>query len=96
MSVIELTGQLICASRDEVEIVQQLLPRHTELSRAEPGCIHFDVVQTENPFVWTVTERFENQQAFDNHQRRVLESAWGHATAAIKREYLVRPIHSET
>lgn len=96
MSVIELTGQLLCASRDEVELVKKYLPRHIEFSRAEPGCIHFDVVQTEDPFVWTVAEQFENQLAFDRHQKLVKDSEWGRATAGIKRDYVVSRVHSET
>ena len=76
--------------------MKQYLPRHIELSRPEPGCIHFDVVQTEAPFVWTVAQQFEHQVAFDSHQKRVKNSEWGRATAGIKRDYVVSRVHSET
>ncbi|NLE78632.1 MAG: antibiotic biosynthesis monooxygenase [Rhodococcus sp.] len=89
MSVIELTGWLVCADGEEVEIVERYLPRHIELTREEAGCLHFEVVQTEDPLVWSVAERFADQSAFDAHQKRVKASDWGRATAGIERDYVI-------
>lgn len=89
MSAIELAGRLICEDHDEVAIVNRYLPRHIELTRAEVGCLHFEVVQTEDPLVWSVAERFADQPAFDAHQARVRVSDWGCATAGISRDYVI-------
>lgn len=89
MTVIELKGRLICESDEEVETVSRYLPRHIELTRAEVGCLHFEVVQTEDPLVWFVAERFADQSAFDAHQKRVKASDWGRATARIERDYVI-------
>ena len=87
--MIELTGCLVCADGEEMKIVERHLPRHIELTREEAGCLHFDVVQTEDPLVWSVIERFADQSAFDAHQARVRASDWGRATAGIKRDYVI-------
>lgn len=89
MSAIELVGRLICEVDEDVKVVRRHLPRHIELSRAEAGCLHFDVTQTEDPRVWTVSERFVGQAAFDAHQARVRASDWGRATSGIKRDYVI-------
>ncbi|EYT51188.1 antibiotic biosynthesis monooxygenase [Brachybacterium muris] len=89
MSAIELKGRLICEDDEEVETVIRYLPRHVELTRGEAGCLHFEVVQTEDPLVWSVAERFADQSAFDAHQKRVKASGWGRATAGITRDYVI-------
>lgn len=89
MTSVELTGRLLCADRDEAETVARHLPRHIELTRAEPGCLRFDVVQTEDPLIWTVAERFADEAAFEAHQARVRASEWGRVTAGITRDYAI-------
>ncbi len=85
MSGIHLAGQLVC--RDDVEAtrVAAHLPRHIELTRAEAGCVSFEVQPTSDPLVWSVEERFTDSAAFAAHQARVAQSAWGIATAGIER-----------
>lgn len=85
--MVTLSGQLVCSSHDEVELVQRLLPEHVELTRAEPGCLRFDVVRTDDPMVWQVDELFVDQSSFSDHQRRVADSTWGRATGGIERRY---------
>lgn len=89
MSIVELKGRLICAHDQDVMIVRRHLPQHIELTRAEPGCLRFDVQQSDDPLVWTVSEEFVSQAAFDMHQARVRASDWGRATAGIKRDYVI-------
>lgn len=86
---IDLTGQLICHGDEEIAVVMEFLPQHVELTHAEPGCISFEVNQTDDPRVWDVAERFRDADAFHSHQARVKASAWGRATAGIKRSYSV-------
>lgn len=86
---IDLTGQLTCEGDDEIAVVTEFLPRHIELTRAEPGCISFEVNQTGDPRVWDVAECFQDVDSFHLHQERVKASVWGRATAGIKRIYSV-------
>ncbi len=89
MNNIILTGQLICQNDDETAVVTELLPRHLELTLAESGCISFAVEQSDNPWVWDVSESFQDARSFELHQARVKASEWGRATADIKRSYSV-------
>lgn len=89
MSTVALMGRLSCANGREAATVARHLPRHVELSRAETGCLHFDVEPTTDPLVWTVSESFVDQAAFDAHQARARTSEWGMATAGIRRDYTI-------
>ncbi|MDD7972613.1 putative quinol monooxygenase [Roseinatronobacter alkalisoli] len=89
---VALQGALRCADAAQADIVQRHLPEHIRLSRAEAGCLQFDVTPTDDPLVWAVSERFATRIAFDAHQRRVKASVWGQATAAIARSYTVTDI----
>lgn len=86
---VTLTGRLVCAHAAEADIVRAHLPQHVELTRAEAGCISFDVRQTDDPLIWHVDERFDDDSAFAAHQRRVATSEWGRATAGIERRYVI-------
>ena len=89
MGKVRLSGQLICRDVGEVVLVAQHLPEHVKLTRAEPGCVVFEVRQTDNPLVWQVDELFDDADAFAAHQERVVVSDWGRATAGIERRYTV-------
>lgn len=89
-SQVALSGQLVCASDEEVAVVQRHLPQHIDLTRAEPGCISFEVNQTDDRYVWQVDERFVDRAALDAHQARVAASKWGEVTAGIERRYSIR------
>jgi quinol monooxygenase YgiN len=68
--IVRLRGVLRCTSMAEVEIVRQHLPEHTRLTRAEAGCLSFDVVQTDDPLIWRVEEAFVDMAAFQAHVQR--------------------------
>ncbi|MBP0482243.1 putative quinol monooxygenase [Sagittula salina] len=88
--MIELTGELICYG-PEADTVRQYLPDHVALTRAESGCILFDV-QPVGGGIWTVHEQFEDRATFEAHQARTQASPWGQATAGILRRYDVREV----
>lgn len=92
---LRLSGRLTCASPQEAEIVARHLPEHIRLSRAEPGCLSFEVEQGDDPLVWTVEERFADRAAFDLHQDRTRASDWGRATAGIARASQIREEQGE-
>jgi quinol monooxygenase YgiN len=85
--MVRLSGQLICKGPEDVAIVVRFLPQHLMLTRAEPGCISFQVRQTDDPLVWQVDEEFIDATAFAAHQERVANSDWGRLTAEITRRY---------
>ncbi len=73
-----------------LEAVELHLPLHIHLTRNEPGCISFEVVQcSANPNRFNVDELFESQEAFDTHQARVKSSEWGLVTKNVVRHYSV-------
>jgi len=82
-----LSGILTC-SEDDARIVRDALPEHIRLSRAEPGCIRFEVTETA-PGVFSVSEEFTDQAAFDAHQTRTRASAWWEKTGHIPRDFKV-------
>lgn len=92
MSSVFLSGQLVCSDRDQAAVVAELLPLHIEPTRAEQGCLSFDVNHTENTLVWQVDEHFQDAASFRAHQQRVTDSEWGRATASIARQYEIKGI----
>ena len=91
---VRLSGELICASRAELAIVEEHLAQHIALTRAERGCLAFEVRQSDDPFVWRVEELFTDEDAFARHQERASCSAWGRATSSIQRRYEVTLVHA--
>lgn len=85
--MISLSGRLICANATEADLVRQHLPEHMRLTRAEPGCLSFQVSATDDPLIWQVAESFTDKAAFEAHQSRTRASAWHAATAHIRRDY---------
>lgn len=89
---ISLKGQLKLAPED-CALVEQLLPEHIRLSRAEPGCLSFHVTPCPtDPMVLEVRETFTDRAAFDAHQSRTKTSAWGIQTAHIPRLYEIEEV----
>ena len=59
---------------------------HIRLTRAEPGCLTFDVTETA-PGVFTVCETFIDRAAFDAHEARTRASQWWQATGHMTRDF---------
>lgn len=92
MPEVRLSGQLVCASVEEAVVVRRHLPFHVSLTLAEPGCVSFEVNQTDDPLVFQVEERFRSAEALAVHQRRVAVSEWGRVTIGIERRYVIEGI----
>ena len=87
MSKIILSGYIEVPLDDLVQVTSEL-PRHIELTRAEPGCLVFEVTQDQNnAHRFNVYEVFSDRQAFDVHQARVRRSKWGEVTQRVARHY---------
>lgn len=96
MTPVRLSGQLICKNHDEAAVVARHLPAHIALTRAEPGCLAFEVRRTADPHVWQVDELFSDAASFAAHQERGATSEWGAATAGIERRYSIEGLPSST
>jgi len=85
-----LSGFLVVADQDR-EIIEAHLPRHIRLTRAETGCLAFDVVpDPHDGSRYLVEEIFASKTAFEAHQARVKASDWGRATAHMQRHYTIQ------
>jgi len=87
LSKIILQGHIIVPESD-LSIVKNALVDHIELTRAESGCLVFNItVDSLNPNKFDVYEEFCNQDSFNHHQQRVIQSAWGRVTHDVERHY---------
>lgn len=90
--MIRLRGHLICQGPDEVAAVRAHLAAHVALSRAEPGCLSFEITAGEDPLSFEVIESFRTQQDFAAHQVRTRQSPWFEATRHILRDFRVEEL----
>ncbi len=91
MTRVTLTGFLICRTLEEADRVAALLPDHIRLTRAEPGCLRFEVLRSSaDPTRFAVSEAFCDRAAFEAHQMRAALTIWARATKGIPREYEIR------
>ncbi len=89
MPRITVTGYLR-ATADDAALIARLLPDHIRLSRAEPGCLKFNVLPSETiPHALELDEAFADRAAFEAHQARTRASAWGQETTHITRDFTV-------
>ncbi|SFK64343.1 putative quinol monooxygenase [Shimia haliotis] len=87
--MITLTGY-IDVPADRLSAVRAALPDHVALTRAEPGCLSFEVTPDATMSGrFNVSERFTDQTAFDAHQTRTKASDWAEVTKDIPRTYQI-------
>lgn len=87
MGKVTLKGFIVVPD-EEIELVEQELEAHTDLTRKEAGCMTFKVTRSENTHNrFDVYEEFVDRAAFDAHQRRVKASYWGTVTINVERHY---------
>jgi quinol monooxygenase YgiN len=87
-----LKGYVIVSSED-LDAVQKALPDHIEKTRAETGCLMFDVVQDQkNKNRFNVHEEFVDKASFSAHQDRVRNSNWGVVSANIEKHYHINQV----
>jgi quinol monooxygenase YgiN len=85
---ITLAGFLIANRMEDADRASVLLPEHIRLTRAEAGCLSFEVWRSRSdPLRFGVHEVFRDRPAFDAHQARTKESAWATGTQTLVREY---------
>lgn len=87
---VTLTG-FIDVPPDRRDAIRAALPDHIRLTREEPGCLSFEVIESAStPGRFTVAERFTDAAAFDAHQTRTATSDWARISAGIPRSYDIK------
>jgi (4S)-4-hydroxy-5-phosphonooxypentane-2,3-dione isomerase len=92
MPKVILKGYILVPEADLLAVRNEL-PNHINLTRNEAGCLVFEVAQdkeTVNRF--NVYEEFTDKHAFNLHQQRVRDSAWGKITISVERHYEIEEI----
>jgi quinol monooxygenase YgiN len=85
MGKVHLSGWLEVPA-DRLDAVKAALPEHIALTRAEPGCLAFSVLQAAGqPTRFDVAETFADETAFARHQQRAQASAWARVTLGMPR-----------
>ena len=80
----------------DIDRVMAQIPTHAGLTRAEPGCLKFEIRQRENNELrFDVYEEFVDRQAYWFHQQRLKDSDWGRTTGDVKRHYTVTGLDDE-
>ena len=87
MGVIHLTGTMTCPA-DRLAEVRAALPRHIALTRAELGCLSFEVSEEPSGH-FRVDETFADRAAFEAHNARGAASDWARVTDGLPRDYSV-------
>ena len=90
--MIRLRGHLVCVTDDEAQAVRANLAQHVALTRAEAGCLSFEVTPTDDPMVFEVMETFRTREDFNAHQTRTRASDWFTATRSILRDFRVEEV----
>ncbi|WP_240482054.1 putative quinol monooxygenase [Ruegeria marisrubri] len=89
---IVLTGHMDVPP-DRIDAVMAALPDHIALTRAEPGCLSFEVKPAPGlPGRLVVSERFQSRADFEAHQARIKGSHWAAVTRGIARHYKVSEV----
>ena len=75
---------------DRLDAIRAALPEHIRLTRAEPGCLRFDVIESSStPGRFAVSEEFTDPAAFRAHQARAAAAHWGRISAGLSRSYKI-------
>ena len=83
---VAISGRLSCSDANQLKTLLEYLPSHIALSRAEPGCLFFDIAQTDDPLIWQVEELYADEAALDAHKARTAASIWADKSAGITRD----------
>ena len=87
---IVIDGTISCKAA-ELDMFLAAVAAHLRLSRAEPGCIEFEICQSaHDACTFLVAERFESRAAFEAHTARTRASVWWSKTRHMARDLVIR------
>lgn len=89
---IVLTGY-IDIPLEEIDLVAAALEVHKKLTRAEPGCLKFNVRPDKELLGrYSIYEKFASQDAFDAHLARVQASDWGRISINVEHHFEIKEV----
>jgi len=91
MAKVFLDGLLVATTAADRAVIDLYLEDHIALTRAEPGCLKFEVFENpkkRNTFI--VSEEFATEADFDFHQERSKASEWGRISEKLERKFTKR------
>lgn len=83
---VALSGTIACADAAQMMALLMHVSPHVAATRAEPGCLHYAIAQTDDPSVWRVEGLFRDAAALAAHRARAAASPWGAATGDMARD----------
>lgn len=84
---VTLTG-FITVPLDRITAIRTALPEHIRLTRAEPGCLSFEVIEDDTILGrFNVHETFKDAESFRAHQARATQTEWACISEGIPRTY---------
>lgn len=86
--MLHLNGTLTCKTAQDAELFAAHMPDHIALSRAEPGCLKFEVTQVD-ALTWRLSETFTDRAAFEAHGTRTAASAWASVRLDVVRDFQI-------
>ena len=87
MKTLTLRGYILVPAND-LDAVKAALPEHIDKTRAEEGCIRFEVTADPNNAArFNVLETFRDREAFEHHQNRTAASDWATVSSRATRHY---------
>ena len=96
MRRIAITGHMtVPGDAQRLAAVRAAMEQHAELSRAEDGCLKFEVTPTDTPGRFQVSELYSNRAALERHKHRTAASPWPAMAAGIERDYSVRELDDQ-
>ena len=91
MSEVIILKGYIQIPKGEREHAVAALEEHIALTRAEEGCLIFNITPDESsPYIFHVYEEFVDAAAFEYHQVRTRQSAWWQASKNVQRHFTQR------
>ena len=94
MGKVILEGYIVVSESDLINLKEHL-DEHIKLTRAENGCIVFNVEQRNGKeLIFDVYEEFSDKEAYYFHQERLKASPWYKATRKVERHYDVSGLES--
>jgi quinol monooxygenase YgiN len=87
MGKVILEGYIVVSESDLINLKEHL-DEHIKLTRAENGCIVFNVEQRNGKeLIFDVYEEFSDKEAYYFHQERLKASPWYKATRKVEKHY---------
>jgi len=91
MAKVYLDGLLVAQTAAHRAVIDLYLEDHIALTRAEPGCLKFEVTEdSKDRNKFHVSEIFDSEESFAAHQARAKNSEWGAHSDKLERRFSKR------